>query len=191
MGGLPMPLLYAGAGQVNALVPQGIAPNATYPLVAVRGTTQSVPVAIAITELQPASYTVNTSGSGPGIVTNALTGALITPSNPAHAGDYLVIYATGLGSLTGANGETQPTDGAAASTTIVYHTNAKLTATIGGVSTPVLFSGLTPTFAALYQVNIQVPTGVTPGSTVPVVLTATDAQTGVTAQSNAITITLQ
>ena len=28
---------FAGAGQVNALVPQGIAPNASYPLVVVRG----------------------------------------------------------------------------------------------------------------------------------------------------------
>ena len=75
LGGLPMPLLYASAGQVNALVPQGIAPNAIYPLVVTRGGTVSVPVELAVTELQPGSYTVNTSGSGPGIVTNALTGS--------------------------------------------------------------------------------------------------------------------
>lgn len=191
LGGLPMPLLYAGGGQVNALVPEGIAPNATYPLVVVRGTAQSVPVALTVTELQPGAYTVNTSGSGAGIVTNALTGALITTSNPAHAGDYLVIYGTGLGSLIGANGEAQPSDGAVAPGTVVYHTTATVTATIGGVTTPVLFSGLTPTFAGLYQVNVQVPVGIAAGSAVPVVLTATDTATGVSATGNAVTVAVQ
>ncbi|HEY3824149.1 MAG TPA: SBBP repeat-containing protein, partial [Bryobacteraceae bacterium] len=37
LGGIPMPLLYAGPTQVNAIVPQAIAPNATYPLVVVTG----------------------------------------------------------------------------------------------------------------------------------------------------------
>ena len=191
LGGLPMPLLYAGSGQVNALVPEGIATNATYPLVVVRGTVSSVPVALTVTELQPGAYTVNTSGSGAGIVTNALTGALITASNPAHAGDYLVIYGTGLGALVGVNGEAQPGDGVAAPSNVVYHTTANVTATIGGVNAPVLFSGLTATFAGLYQVNVQVPVGVTAGAAVPVVLTATDAATNATAQSNPVIITIQ
>ncbi len=191
LGGLPMPLLYAGSGQVNALVPEGIAPNATYPLVVVRGTAQSVPVALTVTELQPGAYTANTSGSGAGIVTNALTGQLITSSNPAHAGDYLVIYSTGLGALTGVNGEPQPGDGAAAPSTIVYQTTAKVTVTIGGVTAPVLFSGLTPTFAGLYQVNVQVPANDPTGNAVPIVLTATDATTGATAVGNAVTVAIQ
>jgi uncharacterized protein (TIGR03437 family) len=191
LGGLPMPLLYAGPGQVNALVPQGLTPNATYPLVVVRGTAQSVPVALTVTQLQPGAYTVNTSGSGPGIVTNALTGQLITTSNPAHAGDYLVIYATGFGAVLGTNGEAAPGDGAAAPTTTVYTTTATVTATVGGIGTPVLFSGLTPTFAGLYQVNVQVPAGINPGSAVPIVLTATDPASGATAAGNPITIAVQ
>lgn len=191
LGGLPMPLLYAGPGQVNALVPQGIAPNATYPLVVMRGTAQSVPVPLTVTELQPGAYTVNTSGSGAGIVTNALTGILNSASNPAHAGDYLVVYATGLGALVGRDGQSEPSDGAAAPTNIVYSTTAQVTATIGGVNTPVLFSGLTATFAGLYQVNLQVPAGVAPGSAVPLVLTATDAASGVSAVGNAVTVVVQ
>ncbi len=179
------------SGQVNAIVPQGLAPNATYPLVVVQGTAQSVPVALTVAELQPGQYTVDTSGSGAGIVTNALTGKLITASNPAHAGDFLVIYGSGLGGLVGANGETQPTDGAAAPTTTIYRTSSTVTATIGGASMPVLFSGLTPTFAALYQINVQVPAGVAAGSAVPIVITATDPVTGAVAVSNSVTVAVQ
>src|SRR6185437_5858888 len=86
LGGIPMPLSYAASGQVNALIPEGIAPNASYPLVVVRGMAQSVPVSLTVTQLQPGIYTLDSSGSGAGVVTNALTGALITPSSPAHAG---------------------------------------------------------------------------------------------------------
>jgi uncharacterized protein (TIGR03437 family) len=191
LGGIPMPLLYAGAGQVNVLIPEGIAPNAAYPLVIQRGTAQSVPVPLTVTQLQPGAYTVNTSGSGAGIVTNALTAELITTSNPAHAGDYLVVYATGLGALTGPNGETEPGDGAGAPGDIVFHTKAAVTVTVGGVQTPALFSGLTPNLVGLYQVNIQAPDGVTPGDSVPVVITATDPATGATASSNSVTISVQ
>jgi uncharacterized protein (TIGR03437 family) len=191
LGGLPMPLLYAGAGQVNALVPEGIAPNASYPLVVVRGEAESVPVALTVTELQPGTYTVDTSGSGGGIVTNASTGALIWAQNPAHAGDYLVIYCTGLGALTGANGETQPGNGAAAPSDVIYHAAANVNVTIGGMSTPALFAGLTPTYAGLYQVNVQVPPGVAAGHAVPVVITASDPDTGASASGNTVTIAVQ
>ncbi|HEU5022181.1 MAG TPA: hypothetical protein VFT60_09820, partial [Bryobacteraceae bacterium] len=191
LGGLPMPLLYAGAGQVNALVPEGITPNASYPLVVVRGNTVSVPVALTVTELQPGAYTVDTSGSGAGIVTNAATGALISSSNPAHAGDYLVIYCTGLGTLTGENGETQPGDGAAAPADVIYHAAANVSVTIGGVSTPAAFAGLTPTFAGLYQVNVRMPEGVAAGRAVPVAITASDPATGATATSNPVTIAVE
>ena len=39
--------------------------------------------------------------------------------------------------------------------------------------------------------NVQVPAGVAAGSTVPVVLTATDSSTGVAAMGNTVTIVVQ
>ena len=191
LGGIPMPLVYAGAGQVNALVPQELAPNASYPLVVVTGTTQSVPMALTVTELQPAIYSINFTGSGAGVVTDALTAQLIDASHPASVSDYLTLYCTGLGALTGPNGETEPADGAAAPGNLHYHTTANVTATIGGVSAPVTFAGLSPGLAALYQVNVQVPSGVTPGGAVPIILTAMDPLTGITAQSNSVMIFTQ
>ncbi|HVW12125.1 MAG TPA: hypothetical protein VHC90_26280 [Bryobacteraceae bacterium] len=171
---------------MNGNLPQGLSP-----LIVRNGTSASAPVTLTVTPLQPGIYTVNTSGSGPGIVTNALTGALNDANHPAQASDFLVIYMTGLGEVVGPNGEAGPADGAAAPSDKVFHTVATVTATIGGLPTPVLFSGLTPTFAGLYQVNVQLPAGVTPGSAVPVVLTATNPTTGATAQSNTVTIQVQ
>lgn len=186
-----MPLLYASATQINALIPQKLPSTSSCPLVVTTGNVQSDPIQLATTPLQPGIYTVDTSGSGAGIVTNALTGQLISATNPAHASDFLVIYSTGLGTVTGPNGEAEPGDGAQAPTTTVFHTTSTVTASIGGVAAPVLFSGLTPTFAGLYQVNVQVPAGVTPGNAVKLILTETDPQTKAAVQSNTVTIAVQ
>jgi uncharacterized protein (TIGR03437 family) len=62
---------------------------------------------------------------------------------------------------------------------------------IGGVPASVLFAGLAPGFVGLYQVNIQVPAGVAAGNSIPLVLTATDPQSGIAAQSNSATLAIQ
>ncbi len=176
LGGLPMPLLYASATQINALVPQALK-SGTAPLVVSNGT----PLQLTVTDLQPGIYTVNLSGSGPGVIANALTGQLISDANPAHASDFIVVYCTGLGLLQGGG----PADGAAAPTSPIFQTVAKVTATIGGIDAPVSFAGLTPTLAGLYQVNVQVPAGVTPGSAVPIVISAGGVA------SNTVTLSLR
>ncbi len=189
--GVPVPLLYASATQINILLPQTLPSTTTCPLVVTKGTVASAAVTLTVAPLQPGIYTANTSGSGPGIVTNAATAQLNDADHPAHASDFLVIYMTGLGQVVGPDGEAGPADGAAAPSDKLFHTVANVTATIGGVPTPVSFSGLTPTLAGLYQVNVQLPQGVTPGSAVPVVVTATNQDTGATAQSNTVTIVVQ
>jgi len=188
--GLPMPLLYAGASQINAIVPKDL-PSDVCPLVVTTGVAPSTPVPLFVRRLQPGIYTVDTSGSGPGIVADAFTGVLTDAAHPAHASDYLVIYATGLGPVAGPNGEPGPADGAAPSGTTIFRTNSVVTATIGGVPATVLFSGLTPGFAGLYQINVRVPPGVPASNDVKIVLSATDPLTGFSAQSNTVTIAVQ
>lgn len=46
---------------------------------------------------------------------------------------------------------------------------------IGNVRGNVLFSGLAPGFVGLYQINVQVPSGVSPGSNVPLVVSIAGA----------------
>jgi uncharacterized protein (TIGR03437 family) len=184
--GLPVPLLYASSSQINALVPS----NPSSSGLNVVTPTGSVAAGLSVVELQPGIYTQDGSGFGPGVIADALSGQLIDTAHLAHASDYIVVYCTGLGLVTGPNGEAAPADGSAAPLNTIYHTVAQVTANIGGVSAPVLFSGLTPGFAGLYQVNIQLPPGTGSGA-VPLVLKAEDISTSTIANSNRVAIQLQ
>jgi uncharacterized protein (TIGR03437 family) len=57
--------------------------------------------------------------------------------------------------------------------------------TIGGVGAVVAYSGLAPTLVGVYQVNAVVPSGVSPGSAVPVVINIGNVA------SNTVTIAVQ
>ncbi len=90
---------------------------------------------------------------------------------PAHAGDYLVLYVTGLGKATPngnpngvqlTTGSIPPADGS-----VLYQTVAKPTVTVGGLPATVVFSGIAPGYPGLYQIDFQVPAGIT-GDDIPV-----------------------
>ena len=68
-------------------------------------------------------------------------------------------------------------------------TRVQPTVTIGGQTARVLFSGMAPGWVGLWQINVQIPAeipaSVTPGSAVPLTITAD----GVT--SNTVTIAVE
>jgi uncharacterized protein (TIGR03437 family) len=83
-------------------------------------------------------------------------------------------YVTGLGKATPngspsgtplRTGNVAPADG-----NPVYRTVVNPVVTIGGLATEVLFAGLAPGYAGLYQINVRVPVGVVAGDDVPVVV---------------------
>ena len=80
-------------------------------------------------------------------------------THPARGGDYLMVFATGLGANT-----RSVADGVAAGNLI---RNAKVTpmVLIGGVPGQVLFAGMSPAFVGVNQLNVLVPTVV--GDAVP------------------------
>ena len=79
----------------------------------------------------------------------------------------MLIYCSNLGAVSPA-----VADGVAG--TGKQMTVAQPTAMIGGAAAPVSFSGLAPGFVGLYQVNVQVSTGLTSGNQ-PLVLTISGA----------------
>jgi uncharacterized protein (TIGR03437 family) len=153
-------------------------------------------VPVTVQQLQPGLYSEDNSGSGQGAVQIAGTDLLAAPdgngSRPVVSGvEYLTIYGTGFGPVVGSNGEPPPGDGQVAALPTIYQTSNVVTATIGGVAAPVLFSGLTPTLVALYQVNVQVPAGTPTGGAIPVQITVTNPQDGTIATSNTVTVAVQ
>jgi uncharacterized protein (TIGR03437 family) len=98
-----------------------------------------------------------------------------TCGQPAHVGDVLQFFLTGLGkatpegdgnSLALATGQVAP-----ASANPLYMTVAAPIVSIGGITVPVQFCGIAPGFAGLYQINVPVPAGVQPGDDVPITIT--------------------
>jgi uncharacterized protein (TIGR03437 family) len=166
LGNQPLPILYTSTGQLNVQVPYGVPVNTQYQLMVQHGNTLSVPQALVVAQAQPGIFTVNEQGTGQGIIMRSDQVTVAQPGTPAAVGEMIVIYCTGLGAVTPAVKEGSP----APITPPLSTTVNPVTVTIGGKSAQVAFSGLTPGFAGLYQVNAVVPGGITTGDAVPVVL---------------------
>jgi len=170
IGGTPMPLLYAGPGQINAVVPFSLPVNTTQQLIVQSGEALSVPEPNAVAPGAPGAFTLDGSGSGAAIVVAVNpdgSAYLVSTARPAHPGSVIVIYCTGLGGVQSSihAGEATPLSPLAAVTDAV-------SLTIGGATIPVAFAGLVPTLSGLYQVNAAIPEGTATGDNVPLVLTA-------------------
>ncbi len=164
MAGADIPLYYSDTGQLNAQVPFELPPGGTFPLVVTLAGAASPPELVTLTNAQPGIFTVNSSGSGAGVVTHA-AGALIDSSNPARPGEVVIVYATGLGATNPPvkTGEASPSDPAARAIEAV-------TVYIGGVAVSADFAGLTPGFVGLYQVNVRIPDNAPVGEAVEIYL---------------------
>jgi uncharacterized protein (TIGR03437 family) len=164
IGGKAAPLLYAGTGQVNAIIPFGLPLNTTAQVIVQQGNAYTSPQSIVLSPANPAIYTADSSGSGQGIVFRP-DGQLAQAGTPAQSGDELLIYASGLGDTT-----PEGSAGQAAPNSPLMNVSGAVNLTIGGQSARVDFAGLAPGFAGLYQINASVPGGVH-GNALPVVLT--------------------
>jgi uncharacterized protein (TIGR03437 family) len=154
IGGLPAPLYYVAPGQINAQVPVELS-GSTAALVVRNGASASGPVTILLRPAAPGIFTQDSSGSGPGAITHASNNLLVSSTLPAVVGEFVQIYATGLGRVNPA-----VSSGRAGSAQPLSPTVAQVTVTMNGVPAPVNFSGLAPGFVGVYQVNAQVPPSV-------------------------------
>jgi uncharacterized protein (TIGR03437 family) len=178
----PAPLLYAQAGQINAIVPFEVQGSSTAMTVEYNGTTYG-PLALPVNTTIPGIFSVDGSGARQAAVRNQ-DGSLNSASNPAAKGSVISIYATGAGLM-----NVPTTDGAITSLTPPFPaTQLSIGVEIGGVPATIQYSGAAPGLVAgAIQVNAYVPQSAPSGAGVPIVLSVG----GYPSPNNSVTIAIQ
>ena len=180
IGGRTAPLFWVSTGQVNLQIPWELAGQTQATISTTVAGVASDPQNITLAAFGPGIFSADLTGKGQGAILVAPTAQVAAPGTPALKGGFVAIFCTGLGAVTN-----QPATGAAALAVPLSRTLTIPGVTIGGIPAEVTYSGLAPTLAGLYQVNAQVPAGVTSGPAVPVIISIG----GVT--SNTVTIAVQ
>jgi uncharacterized protein (TIGR03437 family) len=151
-----------GQQQINFQVPYEVAGQTTATVQVVDNGSPGNTITVPVITAQPGIFTYTVGSTTYGAILHA-NYQLANTSSPATAGETVQIYCTGLGAVS-----PTPADGVAAVGASM--TVSAATVTIGGVAATVDYAGLAPGFVGLYQVNAEVPTGLTAGNQ-PVIIT--------------------
>jgi uncharacterized protein (TIGR03437 family) len=151
------PISYVSAHQIAALVPFGIINDPVAQFQVNNNGQLSNVVTEYVNQTTPGVFTQDSSGSGYAAALHK-NGSLVTPDSPAEPGETVAVYMSGLGTVFPAI-----LDGVGAPSNPPSNTSNTFTADISGTLANIAFEGLAPGFAGLYQVNIQIPTGLSSG----------------------------
>lgn len=165
VNGQSVPMIYVSPGQINAQLPWTAEGDVTMVLHTPGGVSDSFN--FSVLPVAPAVFRSGVAGPETTLPTvfRSANNALVTPSNPVHRGDTLVIYLTGLGPTLPAVDAGNP-----APDQPLAYALTEPAVELGGISLPILFAGLTPREVGLYQINATVP-GWTPlGMALPLVI---------------------
>jgi len=153
INGLSAPVYKVTPGRVDVIVPFAALDSANFATIQVNNNgTTSNPVTVYGNSTAPGIFTLNTGGTGDGAILHA-DYSLVSPSSPAHRGEIVQMFLTGLGKTSpptadGAPGPTTPLSVTPAGSIAVY---------IDGQPATVSYSGLAPLFPGIDQINVQVP----------------------------------
>jgi uncharacterized protein (TIGR03437 family) len=152
-------------GEIIAMTPNLI--NVLVPYSPLGGTVQvrvqvddtvSSPVVMPVVARIPDLYTMDESGSGPGIILNE-DGSLNSSANPAPRGSVVALYGTGEGVLS-----PQLPKGALVISTPFPTMTATPTVTIAGQPAEVRYAGAAPYFPlGVFEIDVRIPAAITSG----------------------------
>jgi uncharacterized protein (TIGR03437 family) len=147
-----LPLRYVSPTQINALIPFDLGPG-SYNLVVATPTGTSAEFHAPLSNVAPAIYSQNATGTGPALVFDTnfqpVTQVSSTP---------LILYASGLGA-TNPPGSSAGGNAAEPFNRTIYTPRVR----IGGVPAQILFSGLAPGLPGIYQLNVLPSSSTPPG----------------------------
>jgi len=118
----------------------------------VTSATMSVPVAPSV----PGVFTyIRVPGTADPVIVGGLTNQLVTPTSPAHPGDTIVAYATGIGIPTCFLASGQTSGSTCFANSVPQFTFPDYSS---GLQPQVQYAGMTPDSVGLAQFNLQLPT---------------------------------
>lgn len=165
INGTAVPLLFVSTSQINAQLPFNVSGNATLTIHTPGGISDNYLFTVQPTA--PSVFQTGTAGPETGLATivRADNSQLVTPTNPLHPNDTVIIFLTGMG-------QTTPvvTTGMPSPTSPLAVANTAPIVTLGGAPLNVSFAGLVPGEVGVYQINASVPLGVPQGLTIPLVI---------------------
>jgi uncharacterized protein (TIGR03437 family) len=155
INGVLAPLYYVSATQINGQIPFETALGAATATVTANGS-PAASIAFPVIAAQP---DVLVQGGGTQAIAVNQDFTVNTPTAPAHAGDYEVVYLSGIGipDHAVATGAGSPTAEPLARSQYPY------SITLNGTATQTFFLGYAPGFPALVQGNFQIPVGLAAG----------------------------
>jgi hypothetical protein len=84
IGGVAAPLLYAGIGQINAIIPYGLPVNTSTQVIVQQGNAYTTPQPIILAAAAPAIFTQSGAGNGQGTIIDYESGTYAAPGSPAQ-----------------------------------------------------------------------------------------------------------
>jgi uncharacterized protein (TIGR03437 family) len=143
-----VPLLFVSAGQINFIMSSVVKPG----VVNVRVVTQGLSgpeIPVTLVDCAPALFAAD---GGFALATSA-DNKVLTPDNPAHPGDIVVIYLTGLGRTSpGFNAGEVPNAAARIVSSLKVSLDAHELDPIF-----IKYAGVAPGWPGLYQLNLEIP----------------------------------
>ncbi len=160
--GVAAPVIYTSAGQISVVAPAAIGSLPTVSVYVNYQGTQSNTLNFPVRPANPAIFTLNSSGTGDGVIVRytGSTYSVISASNPASVGDVLTLFGEGYGVATA--GTTVP-DGTIITGTLPVPANPTALLIDGQPVSTSYFGGAPYLINGVAQVNFTVPQ-LTPGS---------------------------
>jgi uncharacterized protein (TIGR03437 family) len=165
--GSAAPLIYVSPNQISAVVPYGISGKSTTTVrVEYKGQAANG-VVMPVSSTEPALFTFDASGKGPGALLNQ-NGSVNTADNPAAKGSVVVLYGTGEGATD------QPGLDGKPSAVPLAKPKLPVRVRIAGREADILYAGAAPgLIAGVLQINVRIPAD-SPAGAVPVQLLVGD-----------------
>jgi uncharacterized protein (TIGR03437 family) len=172
VNGVPVPLLFVSSGQVNAQLPNNVGGTASLTIHTPGGVSDSFN--FNVSTAAPSVFLSGSAGpmSGLATIVRADNNQLVTPTNPIHQKDTVVIYLTGMGATF-----PQVDAGLAAPMSPLSVVTNAPSVTLGGTALQVQWAGLVPGEVGVYQINAYVPFGTPQGNSIPMVISQGDSST--------------